>query len=67
MFVALVRLYQPEGYTTSGDLFVDPAALDWQPVPYLEPEQCPGDGSAICRGCVHSWEIDHEVRTPSLI
>lgn len=66
MFFAKVRLYNPEGYTASGDMFVVPEWLDWSEVPYLEPDGCDHQES-MCRGCVHSWGIDHEVQPPSLV
>lgn len=66
MFYAKVRIYKPEGHTPDGRMFVNPGWLDWQEVPYVEPVECHHHVS-MCRGCVDSWEIDHEVQLPSLV
>jgi len=64
MFFAMVRMISPEGYTADGALFIQPGFLDWQPVRYVEPDEC-ADGT-MCRACVHSWALDYEVELPSL-
>ena len=66
MFFAKVRLYNPEGYLPDGSMVVKPEFLEWDRVPYLEPEQC-GHQESMCRGCVDTWEIDFEVQLPSLV
>lgn len=66
MFFARVRLYNPEGWTVDGDLFVTPASLEWQTVQHLLPSECDHVVS-MCSGCLDTWEIDYEVQLPCLI
>jgi len=66
MFYARVRLYNPEGYAPDGAMFVKPEHLDWDDVPYLEPDQCEHQES-MCRNCAPTWELDYEVLRPCLI
>lgn len=66
MFHALVRMVNPEGFDLEGHMFVRPNDLDWQSVPYLEPGQCE-HATEMCRECVDSWQIDHEVVAPSWV
>ena len=64
MHFAKVRIYDPQSYNPDGTMFVDPAALEWNEVAYLEPDLCDHQES-MCRECRDSWEIDHEVQLPS--
>jgi hypothetical protein len=66
MFYAQVRMLNPTGTDEDGNLLVDMTGLEWKSYPYVEPEEC-GCFDTVCRDCVESWEIDHEVRTPSWI
>lgn len=60
---AEVRLYDPEGYTPDGDMFITPDAMAWHQVPYVSSSGC-GHQEQMCGGCVDTWGIDHEVRLP---
>lgn len=66
MFFAKVRLYDPQGYTPDGLMFVTAEALAWHEVSYLEPEQCDHQ-ETMCRQCRHTWEYDYEVEPPVLV
>ena len=66
VFCAWVLMYEPQGFTPDGLMFVRPELLEWQPVPYLEPDDCE-HVETMCRACVPSWENDYEVELPSWV
>lgn len=60
---AKVLLDHPEGWTPTGELFVLPAALEWQPVEWLDPWNCDHQ-EAMCAHCVDTWSLDYEIELP---
>lgn len=61
---AQVLLDSPEGYLPTGEMFVTPACLEWQPVAWLEPWDCEHQES-MCAMCVDSWNLDYEIELPA--
>ncbi len=60
---AKVLLDSPEGYTPTGEMFVTPESLEWQPVEWLDPWNCDHQ-EAMCATCVESWSYDYEIELP---
>lgn len=78
-FTAKVRL-RDATYEMDGLTYFVAEWLDWGEVPYVEPNECccredhdqencteERCCGLMCRDCVESWSIDHEVQLPSLI
>lgn len=61
---ARVLIDHPEGWTADGQMFVTPAALEWQPVRWLDPWDCE-HGESMCAMCVDTWSIDYEIELPA--
>jgi hypothetical protein len=53
----------PEGYDANGNLIVLAAALEWQPVEWLDPWNC-GHQDTMCASCVDTWNVDYEIELP---
>lgn len=60
---AKVLADNPVGHTAGGAMFVLPAALEWQPVAYLEPWDCDHQ-ETMCGTCADTWGIDYEIQLP---
>jgi hypothetical protein len=61
---AKVLLANPAGHLPSGEMFVVPDGLQWQPVAYVDPWHCDHQQS-MCSLCVNIWLLDHDVELPA--
>jgi hypothetical protein len=60
---AKVLAGDPTGETAEGETFVLAAALEWQPVEWLDPWDCE-HVETMCATCAKSWSYDHHIEFP---